>query len=83
MVSFLQHHFNRFMNAYKDGRLNELQVEDLTLPLPRGDEERAAAAYCIANDLDDERVPELLEAWRKHRAAEPPPMPPNVILAQE
>jgi hypothetical protein len=76
--SFLGQHFIRWMDAWKDGRLVRIRVEDLSFEPQR--EHEACVVYCIANDLDTEWQEPLLTMWRELRSHTPPPVPSNIIL---
>lgn len=78
--SFLDHHFVRFMDAYTDGLLKEVYVDDFVMT--PGDSREAARMWAITNDLDVETGDELLKEWRAFRVVIPPPIPDNIGLGE-
>lgn len=78
--SFLDQHFVGFMDAFSDGHIGSLPVEDLVIT-PR-DEGEAARSWGVVNDIDMDRCDELLVQWRTYRAATPPPVPDNITVGE-
>lgn len=76
--SFLDHHFVRFMDAYTDGLLKEVYVDDFVMT--PGDDQDAARMWAIVNDVDVAKGDVMLEQWRAHRAAVLPAVPDNIVL---
>lgn len=75
---YLDHHFVAVMDAYSDGRVKVMQVEDLRFS--PNDEGEAARVWAVANDLEPERGDELLKKWRTYRTTTPPSVPDNIVL---